>query len=240
MLSDILTVKKEYNRARVVSRSASAFSKRSARRNTAHPISDFLQKTSGSGRKTSEANFENDGVLIPYQNRIDLIKNDTVEIRKWDIDKKIQKSFFSDIEIAGSWLLWICLTFGLLCLGNAVIFAFLLSEQLTSLVHAVIVAHYCLVILNIAFLLVANKCLQDVKHDVYLFCSGLALANSFLALGFSYFFFIKSFHSIDYSIGLIMTFVLYCFIFAAAMFLSFISFQVQFVLSRLAASDIEA
>ena len=79
--------RKEYNRARVVGRSASAFSKRSARRNTAHPLTDLLYKTSGSQRKqegSSEVMFESEGIVLPYQTKNQLASDE------WNFDKKVK------------------------------------------------------------------------------------------------------------------------------------------------------
>jgi hypothetical protein len=150
--------RKEYNRARVVGRSASAFSKRSARRNTAHPLTDLLYKTSGSQRRqegSSEVMFESEGIVLPYQayrdknqlasgewnfdTKVKIFKN----IKKITaIDLQIKKTFIADISVANSWVLWISTTLGLLCLGNAFIYVILSLNQFNSTAHFLIVMHY--------------------------------------------------------------------------------------------------
>jgi len=83
-----LNNRKDYNRARVVGRSASAFSKRSARRNTAHPLTDLLYKTSGSQRKHGgEVIFENEGIVLPYQTYRD---KKQLASSKWNFDEKVK------------------------------------------------------------------------------------------------------------------------------------------------------
>ncbi len=147
--------RKDYNRARVVGRSASAFSKRSARRNTAHPLTDLLYKTSGSQRKHGgEVIIENEGIVLPYQTYRD---KKQLASSKWNFDEKVKvirkqlkiiinlqinKSFFDDIAIADSWVLWVSITIGLLCLGNAFIYVILSLSQLKSAAHCLIVMHY--------------------------------------------------------------------------------------------------